>query len=90
MQLYQYKIANLIHVMIEVELWSNFVTKNQRFLKEKKIFSLIYIIREVHTILAIVALINNYIDCDQFNILYNENFEIKRMYNTNKVATQFK
>ena len=81
--------------MVEVELWPTSVAKNQRLLTGKRIFSLTYIIRGAHVVPATAALVqywfvNNYVDWDQFNTLYEKDFEVKGTCATDKVVAQFK
>ncbi len=81
--------------MVEVEPWPITIGKNPRFLTREKIYSLAHIIRGAHVILATLPpvqylFVNNYIDGDQFNILYNEDFERKKMHAADKIAYQFK
>ncbi len=81
--------------MVEIELWPITIGKNPRFLTEERIYFLVHIIRGAYVILAILPLVqywfvNNYIDWDQFNILYDKNCERKRMRATDKIAYQFK
>lgn len=57
----------------------------------KRIFSFAYIIRGAYVVPAIAALvqyqfINNYVDWDQFNTLYDKNFKAKKTRATDKIA----
>ena len=91
----QRKIVNCIHSMVKVKPWPTSVTKNQRLLTKEKIFSLVHIIRRAYVLPATAApiqykFVNNYVDWDQFNTLYDKDFEVKRICAADKVAAQFK
>ena len=84
-------IIDPIHGMVEVELWPTSVAKNQRLLTEKRIFFLAHIIRGAYVVQARAApvqywFVNNYVDWDQFNTLYNKNFEVKGICAAEKIA----
>ena len=88
-------IVDPIYNMVEVEPWPASVAKNQRLLTGEKIFSLAHIIRGAHVVPATAApvqywFINSYVDWDQFNILYDEDFEVKGTCAADKIAAQFK
>lgn len=60
----------------------------------KRIFSLAHIIGGAHVVPAATLpveyqFVNNDIDCDQFNILYDKNFGIKKTHVVDKVVAQF-
>ncbi len=81
--------------MVEVESWSITIEKNSRFLIGKRIYSLAYIIRGTHVISATLPsvqywFVNNYIDWDQFNTLYNKDFKKKATRIVDKIICQFK
>ena len=83
------------HGMVEVEPWPTTEAKNQRFFTGERIYSIPHIIRGAHVVPATAPLIqywfvNNYIDWDQFNTLYDEDFETKGTCAADKVAGQFK
>ncbi len=87
--------VNPVHGMVEVEPWPITIGKNPQFLIGERIYSLVHIIRGAHVILATLPLVqywfvNNYIDWDQFNTLYNKDFERKGMRAADKIACQFK
>ncbi len=81
--------------MVEVEPWPISIGKNPRFLTGERIYSLAHIIRGAHVIPATLPpvqywFVNNYIDWDQFNTLYDEDFERKGTRAADKIACQFK
>ena len=91
----QHEIVDPIHGMVEFEPLPTFVAKNQRLLTGKRIFSLAHIIRGAYVVPATAApiqywFVNNYIDWDQLNTLYDEDFEVKRTRAADKLAAQFK
>ncbi len=81
--------------MVEVEPWPTTEARHQRFLKGEKIYSIPHINRGANAVPATEPLIqywfvNNYIDWDRFNTLYDEDFETKGTSDVDKVASQFK
>ncbi len=87
--------VNPVHGIVEVKSWPITIGKNPRFLTRERIYSLAHIIREVHVIAAILLpvsywFLNNYIDWDQFNTLYDKDFERKETRVVDKIAYQFK
>lgn len=81
--------------MVEVEPQPISIGKSPRFFTGERIYFLAYIIRGAHVVPVTLApiqyqFVNNYIDQDQINMLYNKDFEIKRMRVANKIANQFK
>ena len=95
LQLCQRGSVNFIHGIVEVKLWPIIIKKNPRFFTEKWIYFLAHIIREAYMIPATLPpvqywFVNNYIDCDQFNILYDKDFEKKKTRIIDKIACQFK
>ena len=95
LQWHQHGIVDPIYGMVEVEPWPTSVAKNQRLLTGEKIFSLAHIIRGAHVVPATTALIqywfvNNYVDWDLFNTLYDKDFKVKGSRAADKVAAQFK
>ncbi len=81
--------------MVEVESWPITIGKNPRFLIGKRIYSLAHIIRGAHVIPATLPpgqywFVNNYIDWDQFNMLYDEDVKRKGMRVADKIACQIK
>lgn len=77
--------------MIKVKPWAMTGARNPKFLIGERIYFIPYIIRRAYVI-ATTALsiqywfVNNYIDWDQFNILYDKDFEIKETRVIDKVA----
>ena len=83
------------HGMVEVEPWPTTEARNQRFLTGEKIYFIPHIIKKAHVVPATAPpiqywFVNNYIDWDQFNTLYDKNFKTKGMRTTDKIAGQFK
>ncbi len=81
--------------MVEVESWLITIGKNPQFLIRERIYSLVYIIRGAYVIPATLPpvqywFVNNNIDWDQFNMLYNKHVEKKRLRTVDKIACQFK
>ena len=81
--------------IFEVEPWPTTEARHQRFLTGARIYSIPYIIRGANVVPATAPLIqywfvNNQIDWDQFNTLYDKDFETKRTRAVDKVAAQFK
>ncbi len=81
--------------MVEVEPWPTTKTRNQRFFTEERIYSIPHIIIGANVVLATAPqiqywFVNNYIDWDQFNTLYDESFEMKGTRASDKSAGQFK
>ncbi len=91
----QQKSVNPVHGMVEVEPWPITIGKNPRFLTGERIYSLAHIIKGAHVIPASLPpvqywFVNNYIDWDQFNTLYNKDFKRKGTRVADKIACQFK
>lgn len=83
-----------IYCLIKVESWPMTEVRNQEFLIKEKIYSILLIIRRGNMVLAIAPpiqywFINNYINCDQYNTLYDKNFKRKMTYIANKITGQF-
>ena len=81
--------------MVKVKSWATTEAKNQRFLTEIRIYSIPQIIRGAHMVSVTAQsiqywFVNNHIDWDQFNTLYDEDFEMKETCAVDKVAGQFK
>ena len=81
--------------MVEVKLWQTSIAKNQRFFTKERIFFLVYIIKKAHVVPIIATpvqywFVNNYVNCDQLNTLYNKNFEAKETRARDKIVAQFK
>lgn len=58
-------------------------------------FFLTHIIKKAYVILIIAELVqylffNNYINWDQFKILYNKDFDVKKTFIANKIIAQLK
>ncbi len=91
----QRESVNPVHGMVEVELWPITIGKNPRFLIGERIYSLAHIIRGAYVIPATLPpvqywFVNNYIDWDKFNTLYDKDFERKGTRAADKIACQFK
>ncbi len=84
------EVLNALHDMIEVEQWSKNTVKKSRYLECWWFYNMSTILRSAHLI-SIESkkffYVNNYIDWDTFNILYEENFLKKRVRKTNKLAS---
>lgn len=71
--------------MVKVEPQPILIKKSSQFVIGKKIYLMAHIIRIAYVVLAILPLVrywfsNNYIDQDQFNMLYDNDFETKEKY----------
>ena len=87
--------VHLKYGIVEVEPWPTTEARHQRFLTGKRIYSIPNIIRGANVVSATTPpiqywFVNNYIDWDQFNTLYDKDFETKETRAADKVAGQFK
>lgn len=95
LQWHQRGSVNPIHGIVEVEPWPISLRRSPRFFTGEKIYSLAHIIRGAHVVLATLLpvqywFVNNYIDWDQFNTLYDKDFETKGTRTADKIACLFK
>ena len=84
------EVLDALHDMIEVEQWSKNTVKKSRYLECWRFYNMSIILRSAHLI-SIESkkffYVNNYIDWDTFNILYEENFLKKRIWKMNELAS---
>jgi hypothetical protein len=83
------KISNVINDMIELKNWKNEIARNSRNLKTNKIYDISNVVWNVHVVLSEFEhyYVNNYVNWDTYNIVYDENFlknKIKRVQNYQK------
>ena len=87
------EVSHEVHDIIEVDLYSFKKSKIQRQLKFRRVFEIIDILKNVHIILDsmisnkhnFISYINNYVDWDLYNTLYNMNF----MKKSKKIKNKF-
>ena len=82
-------VIDIIHDMIEMKKWSKSTNACSRDLTNRRFYILTSIIRSAHVISEAessshVDYINNLIDWDQYNILYDKNFQKKKMRAANQ------
>ncbi len=80
--------------MVKVEHWQDLISLNARILTNQRVIQLLpNIVWSVHVVFArpnqIFLYINNYIDWDQFNILFNLEFLSIRTRIADKIATSY-
>ena len=94
-ELFRFKVKEIfheVHDMIEVDFYSFKKLKTQRQLKFRRVFEMIDILKSVHIIFDLmisnkhnfISYINNYVDWDSYNILYDMNFMKKNKKIKNK------
>lgn len=95
-ELFQWKDHGNIHPthgMVEVERWRDPTSLNPRILTNRKVILLPNIVRSAHVVPAgpnpTFWYINNYIDWDQFNTLYNPEFLSIGTRVADKIATSY-
>ena len=87
------KVFHEIHDMIEVDFYFFKESKTQRQLKFCRIFEMIDILKNVHIVFDFmisnkhnfISYINNYVDWDSYNTLYDMNF----MKKNKKIKNEF-
>ncbi len=76
--------------MIELEKMRTSIAKNPRNLSAHRIFEISLILRSAHVVSRdqdkVVFYVNNYINCDQFNQLYNPDWMEKSIRNADAVV----
>ncbi len=82
--------VNEIHGMIELEKMRASITENPRTLGAHRIIEIFSILRSAHVVPRdqdkVVFYVNNYIDWDQFNQLYDPDWMEKGIRNADAVA----
>jgi hypothetical protein len=70
------KIFNEINEMIELKNWRNEIAKNLKNLKANRMYNISSVIQSVHVILSETEhyYVNNYVNWNRYNIVYDENF----------------
>ncbi len=84
------EVFNALHDMIEVEQWSKNTVKKSWYLEYQRFYNMSTILWSAHLISTESKkffYVNNYINWDTFNILYEESFLKKRAWKTNKLAS---
>ena len=87
------KVFHEVHDMIEVDSYLFKKSKIQRQLKSRRIFKMINILKNVHIVFDFmisdkhnfISYINNYVDWNSYNILYDMNF----MKKSKKIKNKF-
>ncbi len=83
------KVLDVLHDMIEVEQWLKNTIKKSQYLECQRFYNMSTILRSAHLISTESKkffYVNNYIDWDTFNILYEESFLKKKVWKTNELA----
>ena len=91
LQLRQQRSVHSTNGMVEVEPWPTTKARNQRFFTGEKIYFIPHIIRGAYLVPTTALpiqywFVNNYIDWDQFKMLYDKDFETKKTRAVDKVA----
>jgi hypothetical protein len=75
------RIFNLINEMIELKNWRDEIARNFKNLKVNKIYDISIVIQSAHVTLNEFEhyYVNNYVNWDTYNIIYDENFLKKRI-----------
>ncbi len=84
------EVLDALHDMIEVEQWSKNTVKKSRYLECRWFYNMSTILRSAHLISTESKkffYVNNYIDWDTFNILYEESFLKKKVRKMNELAS---
>ncbi len=84
------EVLDALHDMIEVEQWLKNTVKKSWYLECRRFYNMSTILRSAHLISTESKkffYVNNYIDWDTFNILYEESFLKKKAWKTNKLAS---
>ncbi len=84
------EVLDALHDMIEVEQWSKNTVKKSRYLECQWFYNMNTILQSAHLISTESKkffYVNNYIDWDTFNILYEESFLKKKVQKTNELAS---
>jgi len=83
------ELSHEIHDMIEMKNWSINLIRNSRKLKAHQFYWLTNVIWSAHVMLInenmSIYYVNNYIDWDQYNTLYDEDFLKKRRQKMNEL-----
>ncbi len=83
------EVLNALHDMIEVEQWSKNTVKKSWYLECWWFYNMSTLLQSAHLISTESKkffYVNNYIDWNIFNILYEENFLKKKAWKTNELA----
>jgi hypothetical protein len=75
------KILNFISEMIELKNWRDEIARNLKNLRVNKIYDISIVIQSAHKIFSKSEhyYVNNYVNWDTYNIIYDENFLKKRI-----------
>ena len=79
--------------MVEVEDWPVVHSKNRRDIGHQCFFNMSTILRSAHIILTGnvgVYYINNYVDWDQYNTIFDPEFLKHGIYDADKIARQYR
>ncbi len=82
-----------IHGMVEVEDWPQVRTSNSRDLGHRYFFDMSTILRSAHVIPAGNAgtyYVNNYVDWDQYNTIYDPDFLTNGIREADRIAKQYR
>ncbi len=84
------EVLNALHDMIEVEQWLKNTVKKSWYLECQQFYNMSTILRSAHLISTESKkffYVNNYINWDTFNILYEESFLKKKVQKMNELAS---
>ncbi len=84
------EVLDALHDMIEVKQWSKNTVKKSQYLECRQFYNMSTILRSAHLISTESKkffYVNNYIDWNTFNILYEESFLKKKVRKTNELAS---
>jgi hypothetical protein len=78
------RVFNEINEMIELKNWRNEIARNFKNLKANRMYNISSVIRSVYVIFSEIEhyYVNNYVNWDTYNIVYDENFlknEVRRI-----------
>jgi len=84
------EVFDALHDMIKVKQWLKNTVKKSRYLECRRFYNMSTILRSAHLISTESKkffYVNNYINWNTFNILYEESFLKKRAWKTNELAS---
>jgi hypothetical protein len=75
------RIFNLISEMIELKNWRDEIARNLKNLKVNRVYDISTVIQSAHVVFSESEhyYVNNYVNWDTYNIIYDENFLKKRI-----------
>ena len=81
-----------VHGMVEVEDWPEVRTQNPRNIGHRCFFNMSTVLRSAHIIPTdntSVYYINNYVDWDQYNIIFDPDFLTNGIRDTDRIAIEY-